>query len=290
MAPIFDDIIVDINAMCGPCANPAAPTAPLFWEKLVGGVWTQMVRPDTTDPSIMDGDQWRYVCPDSVSNVITISIPSGNLAQGLDAAVVRTVNEGSVFDLSDFTCSDGTPIDEWQVSFDNGVTWISGFTPNTVGDVNWDCTKWRFRCDADWSDADLTYDIVSGTNSYVDTTISIDQGVQGFFNVCMPCGTGTQVWQFRIDDAFADIDHVDAPNVVTGDRPNSDPGTPTPDDAWQTVGYYGCKDCATFNIEEIWPDGLDPDNQLGEVFVFYMRVSCDNGVTYQPEIKITMES
>lgn len=215
----------------------------------------------------------------------------GNLALGLDAPVLRTVAEGGGVDLTSFTCSDGTPIDEWEVSFDLGQTWMGGFTPATIGTINFDCTLWRFRCGDDWSDDALTIDIESATNNYENTTIQIEEGTNPFTSICMPCGTGTQLWQYRIDYAEADETHPDGPNTVPGDRPDADPADPNPDSEWQALdGYPGCRDCVTFQPLEVWPDGVEPDGQGGETFVFYLRVSCDNGETWMPEISVTLET
>lgn len=206
---LFDNIITDINSLCGPCGDPASPEAPLYWEKSAdGGVtWVQTPRPSLGDPSIVAGDMWRYVCPDGPSNPVTII----------------------------------------------------------------DCDE---------------------TDTYADTTVEIDQGQNPPIEICFPCCSEDQVWEFRIDDAEADIDHVDAPNLVTGDRPNSDPGNPTPDQAWQRATLPAGSSCVFLHVEEIWPDGVDPDGpvQLGEFFVFYLRTSCDGGVSWQPEIRITLQT
>lgn len=253
---------------------------------VAAGVVSNIASVSGVDP---DGDP---VTADS--NTIDVLLASLiNRAVGLDSPLTVTVDAGDPVDFSAFTCSDGTPIDEWQISFDDGTTWYTiPFSQLTSGNLIFDCTKLRFRCDGDWSDAELTYDIVAA-DTYQDTTFNIDQGLSPFFSVCYPCGTNNQIWRYRIDDAYADESHPDNPNIVVGDRVNSDPGTPTPDDAWQPVTYTSkCNDCVTFNVEEFWPDGVDfdPGVQLNEFFVFYLQVSCDNGASWQPEIKIILQS
>ena len=290
MVTLFSDII-DIDQVCGPCGNPASPQPALFWEqsKDQGASWTQyQTLPQTDDPIVEIGDQWRFVCPDGTSNIIEIIEIDENLAQGLDSPQSRVLSDGAVFDISMYSCTDGSPIDEFQISVDDGLTWLP-WTPTATANIGIECFKMRFRCDQDWSDAELEVDVEPVTNTYQDQTFNIDVGFNQWFSICFPC-SGDSVWEYRVDDAYADEDHVDAPNLVTGDRPNSDPRSPTPDDAWQTIDYLTCKDCAIFSVEEVWPDAVDPDPaiQLGEYFVFYMRATCA-GVS-QPEIRITLQT
>ena len=175
----------------------------------------------------------------------------------------------------------------------DGTAYVAQLDPNGQAAGAPLAGQWRICCPDGCSDTNtpstpIVIVVNSGTLRYQDLNVAVEPGTPAQDFLCWPCVTGSQRWQFRIDDPLADEEN---PANPVGDRTNSDPTSPEPvDEAWQDWSNVDGQECIDLIHTEEWLQGTEPDGDpldTGDFFIYYVRVSCDE-INWEPEIKVTI--